>query len=241
MKDTMAVIRLPRQYKALSGLVLASIPVFVLNLWVMQKGINFKTLGKDKLIWIAVEAVWALLTFYWLSRAKWTGFWSVVTLALVLLSGNIYFLITTKNYALAFYALFLVILSGLYALHLYRSLQETYYHPGTRWFEGRPPFIPRLEAELKAGGKNIPVRLSRLGTDGCYAFTRDGEVFPAEFNRSEAIAFKLGDLGLDCAVELISQTKDKSGQGLKFIVSSADQMKDIKDFIERIRSSGYVD
>jgi hypothetical protein len=141
-----------------------------------------------------------------------------------------------KNYALAFYALFILILSAMYSVSLIKNLKETYYQSGKRWFEGRPKFLPRIEAELRFDGQMVPARLSRLGEEGCYAYPH----FGTKIEKVEGIALKLGDLHLDCAVELISHSRDGSGNGLRFVAGSADQQKDIKDFIDRLRSAGYV-
>ena len=74
----------------------------------------------------------------------------------MLLGVNLHYLVATKNYALAFYALFLLIVGGIYCLHLYRNLSEAYYHAGQRWFEGQPVFLPRIEADLSVGDKTYP-------------------------------------------------------------------------------------
>lgn len=235
------MIHRPRQFNILVGLGLLAIPIFILNIWVMQKGQISKIFSPDKLVWIGICSFWVLINTYWLFNAKWRGFWSFIALSVITVAANVYFLLAFKNYALAFYALFLLILSGLYVLHLYRNLSEAYYSTGQRWFEGKPLFIPRVEAELRNGKNTISVRLSRLGVEGCYAFfaTSDQESLD-HFESVSEIALKLGDLSVDCAVELISKTKDGTGRGLKFQIATADQSKDIRDFIDRVRSSGYV-
>lgn len=236
----MRIVRRPRQHTLLACLILLSSPISLLNIWVMQKGVLSKVLQRDKLWWIGIEAVWAFVTLLWLLGARWRGFWSFMALSATLLGGNLYFLLTMKNYALAFYALFLLILSALYGMHVFKSLSEAYYNSGRRWYEGLPRFLPRVEAEILSLGKAIPVRLSRLGTDGCYAFASAGE----SLGLPERIALKLGDLRLDCAVELVSRSDRPEGRsegcGLRFVAASADQHKDIWEFIDRVRSAGYV-
>ena len=234
----MPLIRRPRQYTLLAFLMLLAIPIFMLNIWVMQKGVIAKVINTDSFFWMGIHGLWTLVTVYWLLKASWRGFWSVVLLSAVLLGVNLHYLVATKNYALAFYALFLLIVSGIYCLHLYRSLSEAYYHPGQRWFEGQPAFLPRIEADLRAGDKSFPARLSRLGLEGCYAFANPSD--SPDPDQVDAIELKLGDLFLACAVESVSRSKDGTGRGLRFLATSADQHKDIRDFIDRVRSSGYV-
>ncbi len=234
----MPLIRRPRQYTLLAFTMLLAIPIFILNIWVMQKGSLAKVMHPESYFWMIVQGLWTLVTVYWLLKARWRGFWSVLVLGTVLLGVNLHYLISTKNYALAFYALFLLIVGGIYCLHLYRSLSEAYYHAGQRWFEGQPVFLPRIEAELQMGGKSVPARVSRLGLEGCYAFA--SAEAGLGLDKVDAIELKLGDLFLGCAVESVSRSKDGTGRGLRFLATSADQHKDIRDFIDRVRSSGYV-
>lgn len=234
----MPVVRRPRSYTALSLMILWAIPVFFLNVWVLHKGVVAKVLQRESYTWMAVQAGWTLITLFWLLRASWKGLASAVLLSVAMFGANLFFLVSTKNYALAFYALFLLIISLLYCLHLYRSLAESYYHSGQRWFEGRPRLLPAVEVGLRAGEQLVPARLSRLGIEGCYAYPLGKEKFdPRDF---EAIQLKLGDLKLECAVELVSRSKDLAGAGFRFVADTSDGSKDIRDFIDRVRSAGYV-
>jgi hypothetical protein len=232
----MKIVRMPKQHTLLAFLVVLSTPIFILNLWVMHKGSLVKVLEPGKQRLIAFQFVWMLFTLYLLLKAKWAGFASFMTMSAVLLLANVFLLISTKNYALAFYALFLLILSALYALNAYKDLRGTYYDSGKRWFEGLPRFLPRIEAELKVGERVVSARLSRLGEEGCYAYP----FFEGQIDKVDRIHLKLGDLQLECAVELVSKSSDGCGNGLRFLAVSEDQNKDIKDFINRLRSAGYV-
>jgi hypothetical protein len=232
----MRILRRPPQHTILATLVLIAIPVFWLNLWIVQKGALLKFLQSGNTWWVAAQAVWVLMTLLWLLRIKRRGFWSFSLLATVTLLGNLYALVVTKNYALAFYALFILILAVIYSAHLYRTLRESYYDSGQHWYEGNPRFLPRIEAYVGTGENTVLARLSRLGSEGCYAFS-DGT---HDFNNVSDIRLKLGELELNCAVELVSTSDDGRGGGLRFVSVSADQEKDIRDFIDRVRSSGYV-
>lgn len=226
----------------MAALLLFCVPIFALNLWVLNKGAWSKFLEPWKIQVLVVEAVWTLLTAHFVMRASWAGFWLFAVLSATMIGANLYFLLVLKNYALAFYALFLLIMAGLYLLNLFKLLHEPYYRSGKRWFEGVPRFVPKVEAHLKgeqeAEGDARRARVSRLNHEGCYVFT-DAPIKPSEPAPSKVV-LKLGDLHLECAVELITRSKDGLGQGLRFLADSADRQKDIKDFIDRVRSSGYV-
>lgn len=235
----MAIVRRPRSYTALSLTILWAVPIFFLNIWVLHKGALSKILHHESLTWIGVQAAWTVITLYWLLNASWKGLASAILLAATMLGMNFYFLATTKNYALAFYALFLLIVTLLYCLHLYRCLAEAYYHSGQRWYEGRPRFLPAIEAFLKAGETVQPARLSRLGIEGCYAYP-NAVAAPKTRTAFDAIELRVGELTLECAVEQVSRSKDWAGGGFRFLSASSDANKDICEFIDRVRSSGYV-
>jgi len=232
----MVIVRRPGRLTFLAALLLLSIPLFILNLWVMQKARG--PLNRELWIWAGIEAAWVLFCVGSILGARMRGFWLTCTLSLTLLYGNLFFLLRTKNYALAFYALFLLILSALYLAYLYRALREPYFEPGRRWFEGLPEFLPRIEAELRSSQSSARARLSSLAEEGCYAYPVPGEALTAE---PDAIRLKVGDLELECAVQSVTKTKDGLGRGLRFLTPTPDHEKDIRDFIDRVRSSGYVD
>ena len=234
----MHILRRPHQYTLLACLVLLAVPIFWLNLWVLHKGAVLTFLKAGRIWWLVAQASWVVVTLYWLFQVRWRGFWSFLALASTMLLANVYYLVVTKNYALAFYALFVLILGALYAAHLYRNLRESYYDSGQRWYEGEPRFLPRVEASMFLGDGETtsmtPVRLSRLGVEGCYVFSS------TNIDKVDQLKLKLGDLELNCAVELVSKSKTGEGGGLRFVRASADQDKDIRDFIDRVRSAGYV-
>lgn len=232
----MQIVHRPVRYTVLSLLVLLAIPIFILNLWIIQKGVVSKVLRPANLWWIAIQAIWVLATLRALLKAKWLGFWSFAALSAVMLITNVILLVSLKNYALAFYALFVLILSGMYSLHLFKNLNEPYYDSGQQWFEGTPRFLPHIEAKLGLEKQFLSVRLSRLGEEGCYAFCQS---MPKVSGRGE-IFLKLGNRTLKTEVELVSRSRDGFGWGLRFASRSADERKDIKDFIDRVRSVGYV-
>jgi hypothetical protein len=226
---------------SMAALLLLSMPIFALNLWVMNKGAWSKLLDPWKLQVLGVEALWTLMTARFILQASWAGFWLFFVMSSVIVCANLYFLFALKNYALAFYALFLLIMAGLYLLNLYKLLHEPYYRSGKKWFEGLPRFVPNIQAEIKSqaqGAETSPARVSRLNHEGCYLYSEKAGL--AAFNAPSEVVLKLGDLRLECAVELITRSSDGMGQGLRFLADSADRQKDIRDFIDRVRSSGYV-
>ncbi|MEW6055868.1 MAG: hypothetical protein AB1540_04565 [Bdellovibrionota bacterium] len=232
----MQIVRLPRQHLILSLLVIVAMPLFILNLWVVQKDATIRLEPHTKMWVYGLQATWMLATLRWLTQVKWIGFWSVSIMSAALLAANAYFLLFTKNYALAFYALFLLIVSVLYCLNLFKSLGEVYYSSGRRWFEGAPRFLPKVEAAIRTSDAKIPVKLSRLSVEGCYVYPIEAQ----SLENADDIYLKLGDLEVNCAVELISKERSTAGRGYRFVVSSVDHHKDVRDFLDRVRSAGYV-
>ena len=149
-----------------------AVPLMALNIAVHEKSPLLKALILNQ-NWriLLLTMAWAGITSWMVSRARWAGFWSYGVLAGVILYGNAYLLLTTKNYGLAFFALGLLILSAFYLVHLYQALGMVYFHPGRAWFESLPRFVPNVTVWLPAAEGKVRARLCRLGPEGCFVFT----------------------------------------------------------------------
>lgn len=215
-----------------------ALPLTALNIAVHEKAplLRALTLNQNWRI-LAFLGAWLALTSWWVSRARWAGFWSYGILAGVLLYGDAYLLLTTKNYGLAFFALGLLILSAFYLVHLYQALGMVYFHPGRAWHESLPRFVPKVTVWLPAADGKVRARLCRLGPEGCFIFTERAGMDPSEI---ELCVESDGERSVHCRVELVSRTRDGAGMGLMFKAQDPDQWKDLSDFIDRVRSYGYA-
>lgn len=236
----MPLVRTTRALFIQSSLALLAIPLFILNQWVVKKGVGgafaFAGLFRGKSLGLILgEAAWVLLAFALLRRSRKSGCVFFALLAAAVIAADSVLFLRAKNYALAFYVLFLLILSVIYLLSTFRLLGEAYFNAGLRWFEGLPPFIPEIRAELDAVTERGPGRMSRFDETGCYVFS--AKPMPDV----SKIRLKLDEKELVSGVELISRTKDGLGQGLRFLAQSPDAEKDIREFVDRARSRGYVD
>ncbi len=236
----MPLVRTPRALFIQSSLALLAIPLFILNQWVVKKGAGgvfaFTGLFHGKPFWlILVASAWVLLALALLRRARKSGCFLFALLAATVIVADAILFLRARNYALAFYVLFLLILSVIYLLSTFRLLGEAYFNAGLRWFEGLPLFIPEIRAELETVSGRGEGRMSRFDETGCYVFS--AKSMPDVFG----IRLKLDEKELVSRVELISRTNDGLGQGLRFLAQSPDAEKDIREFVDRARSRGYVD
>ncbi|MGE4232317.1 MAG: hypothetical protein AB7F43_03220 [Bacteriovoracia bacterium] len=243
----MKIVHRPRRLFFLGITSLVCIPLFAVNLWVYKK-VPLQTFWtRENIILLSLAGVWTLLTSLWVLQAKWKGFWSFLALGTIVLWGNLFFLVTSKNYSLAFYALFLLILFFNYLSKLYKTLREPYYNSKKRWYQGIPHFIPILEANLSSPqNSGFLVHLSSLGTTGFYGYLeKNSYPSPALIEQISEVELKLGGLKLNSAVELISIDYDKQKQGFvsggfRFAKTSPDEQKRIHDFIDRVQTMGLL-
>jgi hypothetical protein len=236
----MLIVRRPKSHLIHSLLLLLAIPILFLNLWVMEKVQFMKLVNKNKIIGVGVLSIVIIITVYFLMKAKKRALLLLIGLSAFVISSNLYFLLTTKNYALAFYGLFLIIISSMYLLSTYRILMLSYYNSGKRWFEGKPKFIPQVVAEAEVNEHEISGWLSSIDSEGCYAFFKEKDLS----RNPERLKLLFKDKILVCSVVPVSKMIDcadeTTGLGCRFLVANADQSKDVSDFIECIRSAGYV-
>ena len=219
---------------------LLTIPLFLINVWLFGKGLHTSyslqmVLRSSSVIWIVLFSALAVYSCYLLLRAQKAGFWILLCLLLAVSVADINSIVRTKNYALAFYLLFLLVLSSGFLSNLIQVLKRAYYSSGQRWFEGSPQPLPGLAAFVRSGERYRPVQLSKLDEYGVYVFGA------GQSTDLDGIRLKLDKKELESDIEIVSRQNRISGFGLKFKVRSEDQSKDLREFVETVRSRGYVE
>jgi len=216
-----------------------SLPIVAVNFWIYSKGTN-KIFAVSQLQKVLIPTlIVAILAFVLIRKASWLGFLLTAGFTTFVVSSNIYFLLLTKNYALAFYALFVAISSIFFHISVYKLLKAAYLNPGLRWFEGKPRFIPRLNAYLSFdGAAPFQVRFTKLANDGCFVYSV-AEQFRKNKGRG-VLQLELEGVTTQSQVDLISVVDRGKGMGLRFVENSFDSNKEILDLIDSVRSAGYV-
>lgn len=135
---------------------------------------------------------------------------------------------------------FLLFVSGVFlAEKMKKILKLPYYESKRNWWESYPKAIPGLDVEiLNENSEFVSGRLSNFGQDGCFVFLPNGE----KIIEPKAIRLSSKDKVLfEAEVELVEQTKDKFGYGLKFLHqdSDGDWSKDLQDYLGFLRRAGY--
>lgn len=235
----MRFLKRPTNLRLISGASFLVVPIIILNLWVYAKGLpRFLSVQHFHIAGLTAF-VMATTLFLLLRRASWIGFCLGIIITTLLVSGNIYFLTNTKNYALAFYGLFIVIISTFFHISLFKLLLASYYQPGVYWFEGAPRFIPRLKAVLQLSeDKSIDVRFTKLADDGCFVYAES--LSDVKRYRAGTLAIELNGSRVISHVETITTLTRCGGLGLRFIYKDFDSGKDMRDFIQTVRSAGYA-
>lgn len=241
----MKIQKCPRQHIYLSVLYLLTFPIMFLNIWAVHKGNFQKFLAPDVIKIVAVATVWNFITFYLLFRVRMAGYYSALLFSCSLIFINIIYLIQQKNYALAFYGLFILIVSALYLMSIYQSLTEPYFYSGKRWFEGTPRLLPKLTALLyMSDGSEQKTQISRLNESGCFVCDPDVGIQTnpkIDYKKVNRIDISLYSQVLSLDVEMTAASRTFSGAGFYFLTHNQDSIKDLKDFMNRVRSNGYVD
>ncbi len=238
--QSMKVVKITSEIKNQAALLILSIPMFILNLWVVQRSNNIKLEIQDFLqgklfALLTIFTVWAAFNLYSLLKARKVSFWSNLFLALTVIVIDTNIVILRKNYALAFYVLFLVITTALYLLANWKLLAQPFFNSKRRWFEGLPKFYPGIKAEISDGQDSYPASVSNLSEVGCFIYSA------SELSKIELLELSFGGQSCSTHVNWITSSKEGFGAGLRFTITSLDQEKELKEFIDSARSMGYVD
>lgn len=236
----MKLMRITKDIKNQALLLLGSIPLFVLNLWIIQRSNNikfeFQNFTKGKLLVLSLVYIgWMIINIYTLLKAKWFSFWSTLVCAGILIAVNTNIVILRNNYALAFYVLFILIVSSLYLISNYQTLSQPYFNSKRRWFEGLPKFFPVIKAEISDGFNINEAKISNLNEDGCYVYTNE------PVKKVENVRLYYGKRECVLPVDWIISSDHGQGIGLKFNIKNADNKKEVSEFIDKARSLGYVE
>src|SRR5258708_3007791 len=111
------------------------IPLMALNISVYQKASVLRGFSLEGQRLLVVQSIFVLIAMQLILKGSWKAFWVFGITSGTMLWGNVYFLVNTKNYGLAFFALALLILSAFFSVHLYHTLKQVYYRSGCRWYE----------------------------------------------------------------------------------------------------------
>lgn len=101
--------------------------------------------------------------------------------------------------------------------------------------------IPEIQAHLYEKTKvgetaGVEADLSVLEENGCFAFPKFGK----KVKEVERILLTLKEQSVEINARIISLDPEGSGCGLEFNLLSLDQRKEMRDFLNHVRSKGYV-
>lgn len=120
-----------------------------------------------------------------------------------------------------------------------RTLNKPYYHSKRNWWESYPKGIPGLVASIVSeDGKRMECRISNLGVDGCFVFSRD---MPILYMPDRIEVYSGDKILLEAKVDEAIKTRDSFGLGLRFSARAVggDWNKDLEDYLNYLRRSGY--
>ncbi len=236
----MKVIRLTKDIKQQIGYLLLGIPMFILNLWVVQRSNNIKleltdfTKGK-LLIFLSIFALWTIVNVIALLKARWFSFYSTFALVMSVIVVNVNIVLLRKTYALAFYVLFILIVSSLYLISNWKTLKMPFYNSNRRWFEGLPKFYSGILTEASDGMNTYKVQISNLNEFGCFIYLTE------KVDNIKAIRMKISNYTYETETVCVTKSDNENGKGLLFSIGNSDRVKEISEFIDRARSYGYVE
>lgn len=237
----MKVLLVPKKLRNLAFGLYLSLPAAVIELAIYRKSPVWK-LSSDQLSFVAVVFLVALLSItFFILRGRRMGLILFQGLAFSWISITLYLAWRTQHLPLGFFFLFLVTYLVGMGFLLCRELRKSYFNPLLRWYELRPKPIPHLNCLITSPENLEPrtLRACRFDEWGTFLFSK----FPIDFIKAGLILhvkFTFRDKEVSCQGVPIRLLNGSYGVGIQFLEFGTDLKKDFLDFLERVRSEGYV-
>ncbi len=193
----------------------------------------------------------------WPLLAALSGAWFV---------GNLLMAIFYRSPLLAFFGLLLIALLGPVLFLIRRELRRPYWNSGLPWYQGRTRLIPDFRAEFTPASDGTvapelgPLGVGRLDFYGIYLM-EDPKVGPARpltklwesWQNGKKVGAPVGAVllfrgySVECDLKPVGIEQLEAsggpvmGMGFEFVFPSSDKMKQMADFIERLKGEGYVE
>jgi len=132
------------------------------------------------------------------------------------------------------------VLIGLWSFRAWNLWNASFLRSGKKWYEGLPQGIPNLLCQIKPGAK--PAKVNRIDRQGLIIFGLPdviGNLRKVELDLE--LSHQASAKKIICKAQIMSRQKDPLILGLKFKDLTADQQKDLGDFVEKLKGEGYED
>jgi hypothetical protein len=182
----------------------------------------------------------------WIMNAKRWAIPIASGLAGAWIFASIWVAIRMRYPALGFYSIFLLLFFSIILPWLNHEMKRSFFDPQLTWYQGCPKPIPGLKCQLSSGERSVDLRVSRIDKDGVFLFSAmDGGRSPMVFGtllerRKLEMVFTFKNHNIKCDGTPILTLGKGVGAGVQFVGISADQRKEIGDFVEVLVGEGYV-
>lgn len=236
----MRVIWVPPRLKLAAAMLVLCVPIAAMETVIVARAPWWRLPYRTIEVWSVGVMVGCLPLMAWILRGRaWalpvTGAFATLW---CFLSGWV--AIRTRNSTLGFFVLFLVFFWIVLLSWIRFELGQSFLDPKLRWFQALPKPIPWLECELQVGQATLPMRVGRIDEEGLFVFSNLGQI--PRLSRADRIALRLTYRGREAVGGAVPVCELASGQGigLRFEGMTADQRKNLGDFVEVLRGEGHV-
>ncbi len=236
----MKTVKRTPEIRVQSLIVTAWIPILIINTALFTHNylseIAIKAVLKGKsMVWILTLSFLLIVSLIFISKGKKTGLWLLISSLIPLVVTDFYMAFRSAYYALGFMAVFILILGSFQVVSLLKLLKRAYFNPKLKWYEGKPRAIPKIQARLFSNNEMLTAKLSNLDEQGCFVF--GDHLIPLV----DRIELSCNDHYVNKTVTPVVALERCSGYGVKFQIQNRDDEKEINEFVDYVRSQGYVD
>lgn len=247
----MRVIRVPRALRAVSALILLSVPLVAAETILVLNAPWWRLPYTTIVYWAVTFSLLFLPVIYWITRGRQWALPLVGTLGVAWCLASASIAIATRNTSLGFFTIFLMAYwVGLLAW-LRLEMRRSFFDSGVAWYQSVPKAIPGLRCQVKFGpsaaSESPPstpsftdVRVSRMDEDGTFVFSDTALGLNTVPIGEADLVFRYRGREVSCHATAISLLPDRRGVGFQFSRMSPDSRKELGDFVWALRGEGYV-
>lgn len=242
----MKVLIVPGRLRMFALLLLSSVLWIALEVALQARAPWWKLPFLAMAYWsIAVSLIFIPFVIWILNGKKWAlNLFGLFSLGWIF--ASVFLTFQSKNPSLGFFTIFLIAFLFFEWVGLKRELQKSFFDPQVYWYQSLPLAIRGLNCRAAILEQSLQFRVSRMDTEGAFVFVSSQttpaslEGFYKKAGKGLPFIFQFKNRQMKCQARSIFTIEQGKGVGIQFIQMTADQKKDLGDFVEILRGEGQL-
>ena len=246
MTNGMVVLRVPRRLRASAMVLFFSVVLTAIQVMIEARAPWWRLPYSSMVYWSITCALIGIPLYSWLLSGKRWAYHLTVCLSVLWIISSGWISIQTRNPSLGFFTLSLMTYFLFALLWLRFETNKSFFNPQICWYQSLPRPIHGLTCQVRTGKQPFDYRVSRIDEEGTFIYSNVKDpALSVGYLMNQArpgfdLVFNFRDQKIECRGLPILALGEGRGLGLQFMEMTADQKKDVGDFIENLRVQGLI-